>query len=116
MFQFLISYLYYITWGFEVVGVLVILLGMARVLNYTLKAVMGGFPQKLFDVVRVELGRSIILSLEFFVAGDIIRTVIAPDYYEVGLLAILVAIRTIMTFFLNMEIEQVKRASDGTIE
>lgn len=62
-------------------------------------------PRKLnVDHVRIEFGRNIVLGLEFFVAADIIQTVIVPDYYAIGLLAVLVAIRTVLSFFLNQEI------------
>lgn len=58
------------------------------------------------DHIRLEFGRNIVLGLEFFIAGDIIETVIVPDYYEIGLLAMLVIIRTVLSFFLNRELEK----------
>ena len=56
------------------------------------------------DYIRLELGRSIALSLEFFVAADIIRTIVTPDYYQIGILSILVVVRTILTYFLRQEL------------
>ena len=56
------------------------------------------------DHVRLEFGRNIVLGLEFFVAADIIQTVVTPDYYEIGLLGALVIIRTVLSYFLNREI------------
>jgi uncharacterized membrane protein len=54
---------------------------------------------------RRRLGRSILLGLEFLVAGDIIRTVaISPTYASVGVLAVIVAIRTFLSFSLELEI------------
>jgi uncharacterized membrane protein len=51
------------------------------------------------------LGRSILLGLEFLVAADIIRTVaIEPTFYNVGVLALLVIIRTFLSFALGLEI------------
>ena len=55
---------------------------------------------------REALGRAILLGLEFLVAGDIIRTVaIAPTFDSVGVLAIIVVIRTFLSVELEMEIE-----------
>ncbi|HEX7089971.1 MAG TPA: DUF1622 domain-containing protein [Longimicrobiales bacterium] len=55
---------------------------------------------------RVGLGRSILLGLEFLVAADIIRTVaIEPSFRSVGVLAIIVLIRTFLSFALSAEIE-----------
>jgi uncharacterized membrane protein len=54
---------------------------------------------------RRRLGRSILLGLELLVAGDIIRTVaVAPTYASVGVLAVIVAIRTFLSFSLELEI------------
>ena len=57
------------------------------------------------DTMRVDLGRSIVLGVEYLLAADIIRTMITPDYYAIGLLASLVVIRTVLTYFLNMELQ-----------
>ncbi|MCX4579792.1 DUF1622 domain-containing protein [Streptomyces sp. NBC_01571] len=54
---------------------------------------------------RRRVGRSILLGLEFLVAGDIIRTVaVAPTYTSVGVLAVIVGIRTFLSFSLELEI------------
>jgi uncharacterized membrane protein len=54
---------------------------------------------------RQLLGRSILLGLELLVAADIIRTVaVAPTYDSVGVLAIIVLIRTFLSFSLELEI------------
>ncbi|MGP4018702.1 DUF1622 domain-containing protein [Saccharopolyspora sp. 5N708] len=58
-----------------------------------------------YRAYRRRLGRSILLGLEFLVAGDIIRTVaVSPTYAGVGLLALIVAIRTVLSFSLELEI------------
>ncbi len=62
-------------------------------------------PQVLYRQARVSAGRSILLGLELLVAGDIIRTVaISPSFRSVGVLAAIVAIRTFLSFTLEMEI------------
>lgn len=55
---------------------------------------------------RQGLGRSILIGLEFLIAGDIIRTiVVSPTFTNIGILAILVAIRSFLSIELQMEIE-----------
>lgn len=55
---------------------------------------------------RQSIGRSILLGLELLVAGDIIRTVaISPNFRSVGVLALIVVIRTFLSFTLEVEIE-----------
>ncbi len=51
-------------------------------------------------------GRAILLGLELLLAGDIIRTVaIEPTFASVGVLAAIVAIRTFLSFSLQLELE-----------
>lgn len=54
---------------------------------------------------RVGIGRSILLGLELLVAGDIIRTVaVTPTFESVGVLAVIVLIRTWLSMTLEVEI------------
>ncbi|MET1063614.1 MAG: DUF1622 domain-containing protein [Arthrobacter sp.] len=62
-------------------------------------------PISVYRSYRQLLGRSILLGLELLVAADIIRTVaVAPTYESVGVLAIIVLIRTFLSFSLELEI------------
>lgn len=55
---------------------------------------------------RAEIGRAILLGLEFLVAADIIATVtVDPSFESVGVLAAIVVIRTFLSFSLETEIE-----------
>ncbi|QGW23144.1 hypothetical protein GJR88_00125 [Dietzia sp. DQ12-45-1b] len=58
-----------------------------------------------YTAFRRRLGRAILLGLELLVAADIIRTVaISPSYDSVGLLALVVLIRTFLSWSLELEI------------
>lgn len=54
--------------------------------------------------LRRQLGQTILLGLELFVAGDIVRTVAAsPTLTSVAILAAIVLIRTFLSFSLQVE-------------
>jgi len=58
-----------------------------------------------FDEVRQNLGRGILLGLEFLVAADIIYTVVIDlTFKTVGVLATIVLIRTFLSFTLDVEL------------
>lgn len=58
-----------------------------------------------FENYRRALGRSILLGLELLVAADIIRTVaVKPTFEGVGVLAVIVVIRTFLSWALELEI------------
>ncbi|HMS22704.1 MAG TPA: DUF1622 domain-containing protein [Candidatus Levybacteria bacterium] len=60
-------------------------------------------PIPSYSYLRFNLGRTILLGLEFFVAGDIIRSIATPPTFNsVFILAIIVAIRA----FLSWEFEK----------
>jgi uncharacterized membrane protein len=54
---------------------------------------------------RQQLGRTILLGLELLVVGDIVRTVAAqPTLTSVAILAVIVLIRTFLSFSLKVEL------------
>lgn len=58
-----------------------------------------------FQEVRQRLGRGILLGLEFLVAADIIMTVTVDLTFEsVGTLALIVMVRTFLSFTLDVEL------------
>ncbi len=91
----------------EAVGIGVIVLGAALATGRFLLHLRGREPwQRTYRIYRRGVGQSILLGLEFLVAGDIIRTVvIEPTFRSVGILAVIIAIRTFLSLELELEIE-----------
>lgn len=59
-----------------------------------------------YRVYRQDVGRAILLGLEFLITGDIIRTVVvAPTLQNVLVLGLIVIIRTLLSLSLQLEIE-----------
>ncbi len=55
---------------------------------------------------KIYLGKALLLGLEFLVAADIVRTVaLDPTLQSVGLLGLLVVVRTFLSWSLVVEIE-----------
>jgi uncharacterized membrane protein len=89
----------------EASGILVMLFGalVALVLSTRVRHQGGAAVYRSF---RQKLGRAILLGLEFLVAADIIRTVSeVPTLEKVIVLAIIVLIRTFLSFALEVELE-----------
>ncbi|MCQ0025459.1 DUF1622 domain-containing protein [Streptomyces somaliensis DSM 40738] len=66
-----------------------------------------------FNRIRLGLGRFLVLGLEFQLAGDVLRTAVAPSFTEIGQLAAIAAIRTALNYFLGREIAQERAEMDG---
>lgn len=56
--------------------------------------------------IRLRLGRWLALALEFELGADILRTAIAPSWTEIGQLAAIATIRTLLNYFLQKEIDR----------
>lgn len=91
----------------DAAGVVVILIG--AILS-TLAVIMRALKQRgvhnLYQSYRHNLARSILIGLEFLVAGDIIRSVAGNlNLDSVVILAIIVVIRSLLGMEFEMEIE-----------
>ncbi|HVM37423.1 MAG TPA: DUF1622 domain-containing protein [Sphingomicrobium sp.] len=91
----------------ELIGVAIIAVGAAVTLVlFLVRLVRGGDWGKAVASFRAELGRAILMGLEFLVAADIINTVVVDLTLEnVASLAVIVLIRTLLSFSLEAEID-----------
>jgi uncharacterized membrane protein len=91
----------------EAIGAIIIVLAA---IEATLRAitlfVRRGFSAEAKEAVRLPLGTWLAVALEFELAADILRTAIAPTWNEVGLLATIIGLRTILNYILQVEIEK----------
>jgi len=108
--SFLITLLFLIKRLVALAGVLIILWGAISALISFLKQSKNGNRGEKLDYIRLQFGRTIVLGLEFIVAADVIETTTAPDYYSIGILASLVGIRTLLTYFMNRELRAIPKS------
>ena len=55
-----------------------------------------------YHEIRLDLGLSLALSLEFLLAADIVGTAVTPSWEAIGLLAAIAAIRTFLNYFFSL--------------
>ncbi|OAN37515.1 DUF1622 domain-containing protein [Mycolicibacterium iranicum] len=89
----------------EACGAVVIMIGAVVAIAKFVVA-LGRRDINQFSSVRLTLARFLVLGLEFQLAADVLRTAISPSFEEIGKLAAIAAIRTILNYFLNREIAQ----------
>jgi uncharacterized membrane protein len=68
------------------------------------------------ESVRHKFATYLLLALEFLIAADIIATVIHPKFEEIAILDSTVAIRTVISYFLEKEIEKFNASEKMTPE
>lgn len=90
----------------DVAGVVVLMIGTLCAFI----ACAGGLFRRerrstLYRALRRKVGKSILMGLELLVAADIVRTVgIDPTFITVGVLGLIVLIRTFLSWSLEVEI------------
>jgi len=88
----------------EIAGVLLIVGGLLFASGRYLLARSDGAPR--YERYRQDLGRAILVGLEVLVAADIVRTVaFTPTMNSVAVLAMIVAIRTFLSWSLALELD-----------
>ncbi len=92
--------------GMDLTGVIIIVVGaLYATILYAIRW-RDRRPEAHYRRYRQTVGRAILLGLEFLLAADIIRTVaIDPTFRSVGVLAVIVAIRTFLSLELELEID-----------
>lgn len=66
-----------------------------------------------YEEIRLILGRFLALGLEFQLASDILGTAVSPTFDEIGKLAAIATIRTVLNYFLAQEIERARMVVDA---
>ena len=103
----------------ETAGVLVVVVGALLAMGRYLLGLQG-VPVRSYRICRQDLGRAILLGLEFLIAADIIRTVVVASTLEnVLVLGLIVLIRTFLSMTLQLELDgrwPWQRAAESTAD
>lgn len=92
----------------EMLGAVVIIAGVIKVAvtKGTIRYLFQLEKEGAYESYKHQLGKTLLLGLEFLVAGDVVRTVaLEPTLANVGVLGVLVLIRTFLSWSLVVEIE-----------
>ena len=94
----------------EFIGITIIILGSVRALITIFSRLKKDKPVN----VMVGLGRALALALEFKMGAEIVNTVIVRDLKELGILAIVIALRAVLAILIHWEIKNEKKESVET--
>ncbi len=93
------------TLALEAVAVLLLLIGLTLSTGRFLYQTVRGQGLPAYHAFRQALGRTLLLTLEFLIAADIIDTLaVEQTLASVGMLGLLVLVRTVLSFALQVEL------------
>jgi uncharacterized membrane protein len=89
----------------EVAGVALLVIGLLLSTGRYLRAIFADGAKRAYVGYRCDLGRTLLLTLEFLIAADILETVaVERSVTSLALLGGLVVIRTFLSFALEVEL------------
>ena len=88
----------------EACGAFVLSVGVIRGLVGYISSCVIHQDTKLVPKLRIELGQSMVLALEFQVAADILKTGLSPTWQDILLLTATIALRTVLNYLLEREL------------
>lgn len=104
--EYVKTFTVYLAGGAEIGAAFIIGFASLKALGYYLLGIFrpGGqiFPK---NDIRLSLGRSLALALEFLLGADILKTAVAPTWNEIGQLAAIAILRTGLNYFLERELK-----------
>ena len=107
--------------AFEVAGVGILAIGSARCPRRRGRGLVSRRAQVAYERARQDVGRAVLFGLEVLIIADIVQTITIDATIESALtLALIVLVRTFLSFSLEIELEGVvpwhrrRRASDRT--
>jgi uncharacterized membrane protein len=97
----------------ELAGAFVIVWGVLRTF---VRHVRSSFSLDALYVadLRLQLAQSMVMGLEYQVAADVLRTAQAPTWTDIGKLAALIVIRTVLNYLLEREVQHLCSDEDLT--
>lgn len=99
----------------QILAIIVISTGIVRsMIIYVKDALFGLEASEAIKYSRMELGHSFSLGLGFLIGASILHTAIAPNWDDIGKLAAIIAIRTILNYFLLLDIGKASRMPLGS--
>jgi uncharacterized membrane protein len=60
------------------------------------------------EFIRIKFGSSVAVALELLLGADVLATAVAPSWDDIGKLAAIATIRTVLNFFLERELKHQK--------
>ncbi len=91
----------------QFLAIVVISIGILRALVIFLRETFTrGHSTQAMEAGRLELGHAFSLGLGFLIGASILKTTLAPSWNDIGQLAAIIAIRTLLNYFLLRDIRE----------
>jgi uncharacterized membrane protein len=101
-------YVGYLTFGIDIAAGIIIAISAATALFAFFKILRKSPKEQTQEkeTIRLRLARGLLLALDFEVGSDILKTILVPSANVLSILAVVVAIRIVLSWSLSKEIDR----------
>lgn len=104
------SFAHYVALGIEAIAIAVIAFGAAEAVFGIARIMLtSATTNRDRRAVWLDFARWLVAGLTFQLAADVVNTSFEPTWDELGRLAVIAAIRTFLSFFLDRELDDTRR-------
>lgn len=97
--------------GVEVMAAIIIGIAVIKTLVNYIFLLKSNIQKKSKEIIRLEFGSSVAVSLELLLGADVLATAVAPSWNDIGKLAAIAIIRTLLNYFLGKELKHMHNTS-----
>ena len=92
----------------EIIAICIVVFSIIKTIPRFVRSYRRQNSENFYHEIRLDLGLSLTLALEFLLAADIVATAITPSWDSIGSLAAISGIRTFLNYFLHREIRELE--------
>lgn len=92
----------------EGIAILIVAFSILKTIPKVIRSYQKINAEDFYFSIRLDLGTSLALALEFLLAADIVGTAVSPTWEAIGLLAAIAGIRTFLNYFLQKEVKEIE--------
>jgi uncharacterized membrane protein len=106
----------YVALAIQAIAIVIAAFGSARAVVDVFRSALGTRPDLAPNAVWLDYARWLVAALTFQLAADIVATSFSPTWDELGHLAVVAAVRTFLSYFLDREMAAAaERRTDGRV-
>lgn len=98
----------YTSHAVEMMAGVIIAVAVLKVVYDYINSVRHGLKKPSKETIRIGFGSSVAVALELLLGADVLATAVAPSWNDIGKLAAIAIIRTLLNYFLERELKHAK--------
>ena len=103
----------YISHTLEIIAALVIAAALLQLIFNYCTSLTANKKNITAEEARVKFGSAVAVALELLLGGDVLATAVAPSWDDIGKLAAIAALRTILNYFLERELKHIHQTKSA---